>query len=555
MEEADSSKKPLYCHWDSHEQDVLFMNENELDQHIYSHFSRFPDDAPQYTPEMSLTPKSPDDVIIKQEEEQKLQQTVECHWDACHEFFDIDEIMEHFRTSHLDVSQHPHDASCMREIKQCLIDSPKNDGTSHSHHLPTTQDKVQSYSDATRTTIPCYNAGYHPHSHVTLNNMSPSSTSSSHHSSNSDYGTTNMASVSSAPGASGSSGTTPNSPGYYQMHMDTMLHNYNPDNVTTSSSVSPVSYPSQSEVAPPAQEARRSSHTPNEVLPSSNVHPDKQVKIDISSLPTLSSVSACSSSSSSSVPTDELSYDSHTCMWLTSDGVCGEHFYTSNELNAHIVHKHIDTRCPSCKWDGCKRENLPFNHRQKIIRHIQVHARTTDHKCHICHRLMNSDALLKTHELRHYNQWPFKCETCGRTFRTKNSLNVHTRTHTGIKPFVCSFPGCGKRFAESSNLAKHRRTHMDPQFMCPVCSRMFTRRDHLRRHMRTKGHFESSTHSESSNDTNPAQSLQQVPSSSITPVQPVQPVVPGQRIQPEQPVQSMQPVQPVSSAVPAAGAN
>lgn len=481
MNAVESAKKPLYCHWDSHEQEVLFMNEDDLDQHIYSHFARFPESTSQYPSDVPLPSKPVQDAKAQFEEDSKSQQTVECHWDACHEMFDIDEIMEHFHSSHMDVSQHPHDSSCLRETKNCGAEAPVH--TPYDSELNTVNMPAGNYSGSFQG----------PSQMSPISMMSPSSVSS-HISRKSDYSTpegtafdntaSGVTTASGVPTASGVSvdenvGRNPSTNSFYSVPaLESSTVN---DNYAAHQSIgnnAEVYYNNQSEPHDPQQQTEIGNSYDKSDHPSST-----RVKIDISSLPTLQpgGGSGCSD--------ETLQFPQHTCMWLTEHGACNQHFFSSNELNAHIVHHHIDPQVSSCKWDGCKRENVPFNHRQKIIRHIQVHAKTTDHTCRICDRPMSSDTLLKTHELRHLNEWPYKCETCGRSFRTRNSLNVHNRTHTGVKPLVCNHPGCGKRFAESSNLAKHKRTHMAPQFKCPICSRMFTRKDHLRRHMQTKKHF------------------------------------------------------------------
>lgn len=496
MNEVECAKRPLYCHWDSHEQEVLFMNEDDLDQHIYSHFARFPESTSQYPSDVPLPNNPAQNVKLQLEEDAKAQQTVECHWDACHEMFDIDEIMEHFHNSHMDVSQHPHDANCMRETKNCGNEVPAS--VSYNPEFNAANAPVGNYDNSFRR----------PSQMSPVNVMSPSSVSS-HVSRKSDYSTPeeptfdNSASVIPAPVGGGVGGDNR----FYSVpaiESTTVKDNFSPRQSISGNS--DVYYDNQAQV----QQLQQQNSDMNASYGQSNDPNSTRIKIDISSLPTLQPGAGYGEG-------ETLQYPQHTCMWLTDNGVCNQQFFSSNELNAHIVHHHIDPQVSSCRWDGCKRENVPFNHRQKIIRHIQVHAKTTDHTCRICDRPMSSDTLLKTHELRHLNEWPYKCETCGRSFRTRNSLNVHNRTHTGVKPLVCNHPGCGKRFAESSNLAKHKRTHMAPQFKCPVCSRMFTRKDHLRRHMQTKKHFEpvDATDSQNSLSSQHFSQLPQAPQFSI----------------------------------------
>lgn len=360
MDSIDSAAKPYYCHWDSHEQDVFFTNEDELDQHLYSHFQK---------------PSTKDDFLVDSTNvTSKQMKNVECHWDTCHEMFDIDEIMEHFRSSHQEVSVHPHHGNCASEITQCLTkeEPPSEQST----------DSMRAYVRLNSNTIP--------------NDLASS----------------------------------------------------------------------------------RSFENPTMAA-------EPQVHLDSASLPTLDTP-------------ESLPLECHRCMWCTQDGhICGVEYMTSTELNAHIVHTHVIVDSKVCEWTGCDREREPFCQRQKLVRHLQTHVRALDYKCKYCSKALCSDSQLKLHERHHTQEKPFSCEVCNKAFKSRNSLMVHTRTHTGAKPLCCPYPGCGKRFSESSNLAKHRRTHEKPQFECPECHRMFTRKDHLARHMNCKKHFHSHNKHES----------------------------------------------------------
>lgn len=175
------------------------------------------------------------------------------------------------------------------------------------------------------------------------------------------------------------------------------------------------------------------------------------------------------------------------CQWELEPGkICGRVFDMSQDLNAHVAADHIGSGKSNyvCKWQGCSRECRPFLQRQKIIRHLQTHARNCCHKCWVCGRTFAEEGILRAHLRTHSGERPYKCSICTKSFATSTALTLHTRTHTGEKPLVCRFPGCGKRFAESSNLTKHMRVHMERQYECEICKHKFTRRDQLQRHIR-----------------------------------------------------------------------
>lgn len=49
----------------------------------------------------------------------------------------------------------------------------------------------------------------------------------------------------------------------------------------------------------------------------------------------------------------------------------------------------------------------------------------------------------------------FVCEDCSRKFTSRSNLRRHVRTHTGEKPFMCEV--CKRRFTQSNNLYAHRK--------------------------------------------------------------------------------------------------
>lgn len=173
------------------------------------------------------------------------------------------------------------------------------------------------------------------------------------------------------------------------------------------------------------------------------------------------------------------------CMWVHDGEVCGKWFPNSHELNAHLAEDHVGRGHHTyvCNWKGCKRDCRPFTQRQKMIRHLQTHARNWAHRCLICGRNFNDNMALQQHKRIHSGEKPHQCSVCGKKFTATSSLTVHMRTHTGEKPLVCKFPGCGKRFSESSNLSKHMKTHMEKTLECHICGRKFCRRDQLQRHI------------------------------------------------------------------------
>jgi len=52
---------------------------------------------------------------------------------------------------------------------------------------------------------------------------------------------------------------------------------------------------------------------------------------------------------------------------------------------------------------------------------------------------------------------PYVCDVCKRKFSRKDHLLTHERTHTGERRYQCSI--CSKRFTRGDELKRHGKVH------------------------------------------------------------------------------------------------
>lgn len=88
----------------------------------------------------------------------------------------------------------------------------------------------------------------------------------------------------------------------------------------------------------------------------------------------------------------------------------------------------------------------------------------------------------------------FSCDTCLLVFDRQCDLNKHNGKH--IRRFKCTIAGCrfqDRGFATSKDLKQHMNTRAhrssfapESSSSCPRCSKKFTRKDNLHRHLRNE---------------------------------------------------------------------
>jgi insecticidal toxin complex protein TccC len=124
------------------------------------------------------------------------------------------------------------------------------------------------------------------------------------------------------------------------------------------------------------------------------------------------------------------------------------------------------------------------NFSDDLVRFAESSKRVT---CSICGKIV-SKSQASRHIHTHSGDKPIKCEVdgCGVQFKRSYSLIRHMRGHTKELPYKCDWPDCDRRFSDASNLVKHKFVHSQVKNnQCNVCGKLFLRKDHLNKHVKT----------------------------------------------------------------------
>ncbi|KAL3883735.1 hypothetical protein ACJMK2_029970 [Sinanodonta woodiana] len=149
-----------------------------------------------------------------------------------------------------------------------------------------------------------------------------------------------------------------------------------------------------------------------------------------------------------------------------------------DELLEHFKDNHPRCICTICDFMA--------EHAYVIKRHMMRHNTSGATTCDICGKMYKDQYILKMHiKMVHLPaEVLFECTTCSKKFTRKAHLKRHLRIHDPEKPFKC--PHCDYRGCEKSDISKHLLIHEEPKHLCEVCGKTFrhikNKELHVKRH-------------------------------------------------------------------------
>ena len=171
--------------------------------------------------------------------------------------------------------------------------------------------------------------------------------------------------------------------------------------------------------------------------------------------------------------------------------------YTLRRCGVYLIRcRPLGVLCQAQKSFVCEYCSRTFHDESLLKDHIlTVHLGSVEHRCEQCGKVLGSAITLQIHQRQlHERRFQQTCDGCGRQFtRLAGLINHLTRSHPHLLPdkyrrrveeFSCR--ECGARFLRHSSLRHHQeiRHGSAPMYMCPVCSRRFSCRRYVFRHLR-----------------------------------------------------------------------
>ncbi|UYV83693.1 ZNF423 [Cordylochernes scorpioides] len=159
-----------------------------------------------------------------------------------------------------------------------------------------------------------------------------------------------------------------------------------------------------------------------------------------------------------------LHYRCTQCPMIFSSGAEMQHHHFQNHGPMEVEEDKKSFSCPSC--------DSTFTVMDELQEHLRIHV--ADTQCPICHKTSNS---YKNHGSKILNgdTLPHPCYSCSKKLAHKAKKNS--------KPYMC--PHCGKIFSKRCHVKEHMRTHVSSTVSpCELCKETFPSNRLLRQHLK-----------------------------------------------------------------------
>ena len=157
--------------------------------------------------------------------------------------------------------------------------------------------------------------------------------------------------------------------------------------------------------------------------------------------------------------------------------LCGQKFFSVDELNSHHTMDHGVEKCTSC--------HKCFDSKSALQKHMSIHndARWI---CDSCGKTFDYESRLLQHQRVHDNKARLYCPTinCGKSFKNVGDYNRHLKTHQVGGWFMCKH--CPYKNKDKRNRDSHMRVHTaegdKERYECLSCHKQLRFSTQVKRH-------------------------------------------------------------------------
>lgn len=179
-------------------------------------------------------------------------------------------------------------------------------------------------------------------------------------------------------------------------------------------------------------------------------------------------------------------------------GICDLTFYRNELYENHFCtpkDQQESERAEKPHW--CQLCGKAFQKLAHLTLHLRSHEDEKPLNCPSCSQKFKYEKCLMKHMVVH--DQVHVCPLCQKIFPMKAKLNAHMQSHDVEKTYPCPIPDCDKVFKQATALQRHSKSHTGDKsveatpeasgterFCCDSCTKTFSRKSDLSRHMRNQ---------------------------------------------------------------------